>query len=165
MLHHCILQRGVHDNWKMCHSASIFHLICSVLAKTSSLSNGRIIHSRRNSVIISLSLWCQSTVQHKDASHTNMSQKRANEDPWSAFSHPFWVWNHVEDCVVVPHPSLHLLEGGYPSKMMNSFCTDEVSVSLARCGRLKSDGEILVNDELRGDTSFSLKLLWILPSA
>lgn len=49
--------------------------------------------------------------------------------------------------------------------MMNSFCPDEVSASLARCGRLKSDGEILVNDELRGDTSFSLRLLWIISSA
>lgn len=49
--------------------------------------------------------------------------------------------------------------------MMNSFCADEVSASLARCGRLRSDGEMLVNDELRGDTSFSLRLLWILPSA
>lgn len=49
--------------------------------------------------------------------------------------------------------------------MMNSFCSDEVSASLARCGRLKNDGEILVNDELRGDTSFSLRLLWIISSA
>lgn len=49
--------------------------------------------------------------------------------------------------------------------MMNSFCTDEVSASLARCGRVKSDGEILVNDELRGDTSFSLRLLWIISCA
>lgn len=48
---------------------------------------------------------------------------------------------------------------------MNSFCTDEVSSSLARCEQLKSDGEILVNDELRGDTSFSLRLLWIISSA
>lgn len=49
--------------------------------------------------------------------------------------------------------------------MMNSFCADEVSASLARCGRVKSDGEILVNDELKGDTSFSLRLLWIVSSA
>lgn len=49
--------------------------------------------------------------------------------------------------------------------MMNSFCADEVSAFLARCGRVKSDGEILVNDELRGDTSFSLRLLWLISSA
>lgn len=118
-----------------------------------------------------------------------MIQKRPNKDPWSEFSFPsrivtvviffcipllytsprlshlFESETTLRGCVVVPHPSLHLFEGGYPSTLMNSFCTDEVSSSLARCEQLKSDGEILVNDELRGDTSFSLRLLWIISSA
>lgn len=33
--------------------------------------------------------------------------------------------------------------------MMNSFCQDEVSVSLARCEMFNSDGERLANDELQ----------------
>lgn len=33
--------------------------------------------------------------------------------------------------------------------MMNSFCRDEVSASLARCGLFNSDGERLVNDDIQ----------------
>lgn len=33
--------------------------------------------------------------------------------------------------------------------MMNSYCQDEVSVSLARCEIFNSDGERLANDELQ----------------
>lgn len=65
----------------------------------------------------------------------------------STFS-PFRGWN-IEGCDIVSHISLQLFDWGYISTMMNSFCWDEVSSSLARRGLFKNDGERLVNDELQ----------------